>query len=193
MGYWSSHPMGGDTPLDHKDMLIDGMFKNKEELTALFKNKEFKLFFEKLRSYVEDEEMDFIVPYVLMGIGLASTHPGYIDEFSKILENTDGGSYMRAYEEDDKNTPAHYIQYFKKVVLEDPTYRIFKKIESVNPNYEIFISNNEELEFTEENVPEELTAKFQDEKEFNNIFDEGLLNTIAKHIESGEEGLVNTN
>jgi len=143
MGYWSTHPMGGDSPLDSEYTLKLHMYNNKEILEKLFQEKKYKEFFNLLLNGLDNKDMGFVIPYFLITIGLISSNPVFINEINELLG--DGGLTERGYDADSHPNPNDSIINFKNILLNDPNHRILKKIEELNSNGRIYLELDKKL------------------------------------------------
>jgi hypothetical protein len=66
-----------------------------------------------------------------------------------------------------------------------------KKIEELNSNGRIYLELDKKTKFINPNVPENICKTFENDTEFQSLFDEGLLATIGKHIEENKPRMVN--
>jgi hypothetical protein len=126
MGYWSAHPMSGDTPMDYQDDLLR-RFNNVDGNTYYFELEE-----DVLRKLIEDnfevllneslETENFTFPWILynyrVNIPLES-----IEKVKSLIG--DGGSSERDYDDDDDDcgdSPATYAKLlydnFEKIFIE---------------------------------------------------------------------------
>lgn len=177
MGYWSTHPMGGDSPLDVLSYLEDYLLKLEgkeldeeyeffgdlpyEERKSMYEKHKYELlngftdYMNKNHKYYEGYEFVLIYRLIYHDIRFPNK---YIDKLVEMLG--DGGATERGYELNEKDSPYMYI---KKIV------------------------DNKELIFSEEksikDVPQDIVES---------LYCPGLLQTIFEKIDKDGPGLVNT-
>jgi hypothetical protein len=166
MGYWSEHPMGGDSPLDDKEELMRQVYELTEAEESLFYSpdsparaelieKMKNLFIEKLPQLIEfSENLDcpWVLPYQIVEFEIKITDKNLSDQIKELIG--DGGSEERYYDKDEKESPLTHASYL----------------------YSIW---------------DELMAGT---KPFENLEDPGLLAAFAKKIsEDNNEGFININ
>lgn len=184
MGYWSTHPMGGDSPCDAQSFILDYIFE-KEGMTFeddgyfcdLCAEKGKKLIDKykyemmdnikdiltiKYENYTADyTDCSFALPFLFLDYDIR-VKKDYIDKIIELL--SDGGASERGYyEEDEEDSPIKVINLIKKYKDE-----LFSEDYTTEKAIEI--------------IPRE---------EISQLFDMGLLATIDKAVSEGKTGLVN--
>lgn len=185
MGYWSTHPMGGDSPLDvrcyigdyiqnlmKQDGIIpeeENYFNNKDngyitKYLNLYKTNLVNNFMD----YIKEEEpyyknYGFVVPFVLLEFEIRFDNE---DEIKKLKELVaDGGGYERGYCDEEKDSPIRIAN-----IVKNHIQVLF------NSKYNI------------EDVKKQLSGN-----ELENLFDMGVLFALEKAISENSEGLINKN
>lgn len=169
MGYWSKHPMGGDTPADC-ELEIEGFVMEKQNIQDfddwwnLSFNERQKLMDKyKMEILNLDLECEFAIPYVLLNYDIKFDDKNTIDLLKEMIG--DGGAFERGYDHEDEVGPHVYATAFKRNI-----YYLF------DPN----ISKEKLLEL----IPKE---------DLEMLFDKGLLASLKEKLEKGQEGLLNEN
>lgn len=178
MGYWSYHPMGGDTPLDMQFDVEEWFFDKKEVIQNLLKEKKFEEFFkmiEDFRKVSKNEPEGFVFVYSLMAMNLYSSNEKFREGLITLLDDT---------EYEDETFP--YIEHLENVINHT---NILNKMEVLNLEYEVFLTKVEGD--IEPNVPDKILVEMAKSIEFQSLFDEGLLSTISKKSSEENPGLVN--
>lgn len=187
MGYWSTHPMGGDAPCDAEIILERNLYKRagikpdldedgyeeynvtEEEKLELIEKYKLDIIYDpdyylvEIHECFKDSYTDymFAIPYLFIENGIKFDDDKHIERLMYLLG--DGGASNRGYTKDEEDSPLKYVKIIKK----------YKK--------EIFSKNMTE---------EEIVKNIADEDK-EHILDYGLLTAISKHISNKENGLIN--
>jgi hypothetical protein len=129
MGYWSTHPMGGDGPLDDQDKLIDYItikcfkpnIKRKFD-TMHYQHKDYEKLNKKyityitenlpeLITYCEELENSFVLPYLIAEYKIQIKDKELSNAVKSLIY--DGGGAERGYDEDDTDSPQAHAQHLR--------------------------------------------------------------------------------
>lgn len=144
MGYWNNHSMGGDTPLDIQLTCIAFLYKNKEKLEKVFREKDIDRFRElvekdlssAIREYIPKEEevtqLMFPLVFTLMETLCIVNDEKFFDFYKELLG--DGGAERRGYRD-----PFTEIS---DIVTLLPW--LGERMENANPKCQIFIKKNDD-------------------------------------------------
>jgi hypothetical protein len=117
MGYWSTHPMGGDSPLDKQaefwniidfdvyDVEDEGM-SNEDIQKEIQKRVDKKL--PELIEHFEECELGFVLPFTLVEWGVKIADKELSDQVKGLI--CDGGGGERGYDEDEEDSPQAYAK-----------------------------------------------------------------------------------
>lgn len=125
MGYWSTHPMGGDSPLDKKLIILDKVgelyFKLDNEVLAntflqeLYTHEEIMTAINSIKydliSLFKDSEYSFALVYVFLSYSVKFDNVEDLETLKVLLK--DGGHSERGYTECDKDSPLFHINILK--------------------------------------------------------------------------------
>ena len=127
MGYWSTHPLGGDQPLDaqlyfYEELGIEALFRKYDDKECSKKEKEkrkedflktlSKALETKLDKALEDEyvkDYAFIIPYTVAQHGLLIKNRNLAERLKNLIG--DGGAYNRGYEIKESNIENGYNEF----------------------------------------------------------------------------------
>ena len=207
MGYWSSHPLGGDEPMDRSEdfkrnfMLTMFMHLcNKQENGTIDDDKGFNLYEEYL-DYNYEQQENIFKKYIntLIEVGTKEQFKYYI-KFSIALSKYNKNvfkyiipftilNYLEEYAID-SNEGKINLNYIKGMLGDTDggsEYRGYNKFENTYPNS---ISTPEDYVRTTYDNWDKIINKEYDYK--SNLVDKGLLYEAIKSEKEGYDGLINT-
>ena len=134
MGYWSTHPMGGDSPADDRGSLLDYICGDRGEILDCYENWEgpekqqqakkdiIHFLMEKLDSvieYADSLDCPWVLPYLLIELEHRIENENFSQQICSLIG--DGGSTERGYNteveigQSKEPYPHHYAQTLEKI------------------------------------------------------------------------------
>jgi hypothetical protein len=188
MGYWSAHPMGGDTPSEIEDELLHAI-SNNSDISGIFKNRDI----DKLKEFIEGvlDEYSFVAPYVFKDLFLSmGDYEPFIQYMNDLLG--DGGEGERDYEDEDEDSPNNYV-----IIFKNNSKELWSEILAINPDCKVCIEVDEHGSafYNTRVLLDEVT--YSSDVNFIKLLQSldcpGLFEIIFQHVEESKSGLVNVN
>ena len=186
MGWWSLHPMGGDSPLDEQYSVFDH-FPTLEDF-EFYENDWFKELkrvlegatLEDLQEIASNVELEYVIPYTFKENGVIPKDPAMIEFLKQCLYDPDNDGYYDDETDEWIETEGYHL-------LNE--FEAGKYGDSIDAAEE-FVSEDDitkmYLQFFHKNFDAIMAGEMEELER-----PKGLLETIADHIEEGKTGLVN--
>lgn len=114
MGYWDTHPMAGDLPMDAEYALTDLLFSNEERDAALHHDSTF--YKERLTQKAEEashidffEGQNYVLPFKVAELGIRISDKALSEKIKSMIG--DGGASDRGYPLADSSATNNYNEF----------------------------------------------------------------------------------